>query len=140
MGVYLKTGKMGALVLVAVSGLLGGGCAAPPAAAALAGTWILTTDDPSALVEAVLVFDDFGQLTNIRFIVPGQIIDTAPTILTSSVTVVGNQVTIVQTFDNNSSFNFVGTLDSTNTVATGNLTLVLFQLTLNGVAATMQQQ
>ncbi len=152
MGLYLKAGKMGAIVLMMVLVLLGGGCAAPPPppAAILTGTWLLTTDEPSDFPGAILTFDEFGQLFDLQFLAPDQpiggdqvLVDVDQTLLIGTVTVNGSEVTIFETFEENS-FNFVGTLDTTNTIITGNLTTALnstdLDLFLNGIPATMQRQ
>jgi hypothetical protein len=74
------------------------------------------------LPEMFLILDGNGNLTEIQFIIEGATVSVKD--LTGSTTLDGSQITITQEFGT-SSIQFVGTLDGTNTVATGDLSVVL---------------
>jgi hypothetical protein len=138
----LKSGKMLLTVVTLGSVLLYGGCGVLPPEAVLSGTWKLTTDEASTLPDTFLIFNSNGVLTTIQFVVAGATI--SETVLTGSTTVTGTNVTISQGFGGTSSLNFIGTLNTTNTVITGNLQTIInlgaITITLPGTPATMTKQ
>lgn len=134
---------LSALVLPAVVILCGGCPAPPPPEAVLAGSWALTTDQPSALPPTVLNFDANGNFVSIVYTVGNTVITQTP--VGGSSLVSGSTVTISQSLTNGSSLNFVGQLNSTNTQAQGSLIATLnignlLNIQFSGVPATITRQ
>jgi len=136
------------LLLMLPGALIGiqgcGSPAAPPVPeAVLAGSWELTTVNPSNLPKTVLTFDSNGNLTNITYTVGGASVSQIP--ISGSTTVVDSTVTISETLPNGGSISFQGTLNEAGTQATGNIVAVfsvtnIFTTTLPGVPAVLTKQ
>ena len=136
---------MGIALFVPVAALVNG-CASPskPPEAVLAGTWSLVPANATtpALSELLLTFDSNGNLTQTQYQVGSNAVVTTP-IIGGDTTVNGSDVTISVGFLGNT-LSFAGTLNSTNDLATGNLTTVitvgLSTVTIDNGAATMTKQ
>jgi hypothetical protein len=132
-------------LVVPVGVVLCGGCpaAAPPPEAVLAGSWALTTNQPSNLPPTVLNFDANGNFTSIVYTVGGATITQTP--INGSTLVSGTTVTVSQSLTNGSSLNFVGQLNAANTQASGTLIATLnitsiLSIQFSSVPATITKQ
>ncbi len=92
----------------------------PPAEAVLEGTWKVITEDDTELTSLFWVFDESGDLVEIRYVVgDATITDSKPL---GDTTVEGKTVK-VQVGGNDANSLFEGTLNEANTESVGKLTL-----------------
>ncbi len=107
----------------------------PTTTSVLEGTWTLTEGAPpdANLTQVLLTFDSTGNLTTVTYVYNNKTVTSTKAELTSTTTVSGQNVTISSTFgpSGNSSLDFTGTLNSDNTVITGQakFTLVISSTT-----------
>lgn len=133
---------IGALLSIGVSGCP----SSSTSKAVLAGTWLLTpgASPNTGLGQVLLTFDANGNLSSLSFVFNG--VTLAGTGLTGTTAVTGNIVTITATFgiNGNSTLTFNGTLNSTDTMITGqsSFTLVIGSapITLPTGSATLTKQ
>jgi hypothetical protein len=134
-----------ALLLVVPLLALMHGCASPPPEAILAGTWSLVPTNATipALTTLLLTFDSNGNWTQVQYQI-GSNATVTRSITTGDTTVNGSDVTISSSLGFGDTVSFAGTLDSTNTVITGNITTILNSsgqtITINNGPATMTKQ
>ncbi|MFQ5428750.1 MAG: hypothetical protein ACE5E1_00445 [Phycisphaerae bacterium] len=107
------------------------GCQAVPGPEAiLAGAWELTKDSGPSLSRTILVFDDFGRLTEIRTIIGNTTV--ADRNVSGTATVDGAALALTTS----TNLKFTGTFNADFTVATGNL---FTEFTLFGVTTTTDE-
>lgn len=137
--------KRGFLLVVPLIALLHGCGVTNPPEAILAGTWSLVPDNTPvpALTTLLLTFDSNGNWTQVQYQI-GTSATVTKSISTGDTTVDGSDVTISATIGFGDTISFQGTLDSTNTVITGNITTILNSagqtVTINNGPATMTKQ
>lgn len=139
------------LSIVALTVMIGvAGCPSPSTSkAVLEGTWLLSeTNSPNPnLTQVLLTFDANGDLTTVTYVFNNATVTSTGAALTATTAVSGSTVTITSTFGSsgNSSLDFTGTLNSTDTVITGTATFTVVvsnstTITFPAGAATLTKQ
>ncbi len=115
-------GARAVVLSIAVLSILPAACVEPPtpATAVLAGTWAVTTPSSPELTQLLITFDSNGNFQTITYQVGNNATVTWQHPV-GTTAVDGSDVTISTTFNNNGLV-FEGTLNSDNTVITGNVT------------------
>lgn len=133
---YQSVKSIGRLLILIMSlAIVGAGCPSmePPAEAVLAGTWkVETTPQEDDLTQLFLTFDQNGALQTVMYQVTDNAVITVPSPL-GTTNVEGQEVTISSTFLGNS-LSFDGTLNATNDVIEGNITITI---TVGGIVITI---
>ncbi len=132
-----------ALSVVSLGSLLSGcGPPPPPPEAVLQGTWAVTVENAPDLKELLVTFDENGNVTEVQYKLGDNATITVAS-PTGVATVDGSNVIISATFNDNG-LTFNGTLNSDNTVITGNLTTQIaiggLIVTINNGPATLTKQ
>ena len=126
-------------VLILAGGVPGCFPPPPPPESVLSGTWKFTVQNVPDLKQLLVTFDANGNLTTVQYQIGQNASISAPTPV-SATNVDGTAITVSATFNRGNTLAFDGTLNSTNDVATGNLTTFIqvggATIQLNNGAAT----